>query len=181
MTGELGSRRAGWAYPSRQWLENAERKAELQGRLDQWLSGTAQPQGATQRVAFAQTLYEKSRHAESARAYAEAFAEDAALAEDLARSHRYNAACASVLAAASGGAEAAQARGRALEWLRADLAARERAPARLAATLEHWQQDPDFASVRDRLGDLPEPERAAWSDLWLAVDLALSAARPAAK
>ena len=35
----------------------------------------------------------------------------------------------------------------------------------VAATLEHWKKDPDFASVRDRPGDLPEPERVAWRAL----------------
>ena len=178
---ELGSRRADWAYPSGKWLEDAERKAELEGRLDQVLSGKAQPRDALERIEFALALYDKARHAESARMYAEAFAEDAALAEDLAKGHRYNAACSAALAAAPGEADAAEWRGRALEWLRADLAAREKAATGLAATLEHWKKDPDFASVRDRLGDLPEPERAAWRDLWAAVDLALAAARPAAK
>ena len=125
-------------------------------------------------------LYAKARHAESARMFAEAFAEDAALAADLAQSHRYNAACSAALAAALGGADAAEWRGQALEWLRADLAAREQAATGLAATLEHWKQDPDFASVRDRLDDLPKPESEAWGSLWDAVDRSLAAASPAA-
>ena len=40
------------------------------------------PRGALERVAFAELLCAKSRQGESARMYAEAFAEDAALAED---------------------------------------------------------------------------------------------------
>jgi hypothetical protein len=106
--------------------------------------------------------------------YAQAFADDATLAEDLAKSHRYNAACSAALTAALGGEDAAEWRSRALEWLRADLAAREKAATDLAATLENWKKDSDFASVRDRLGDLPEPERAAWRGLWAAVDVALA-------
>jgi hypothetical protein len=136
---------------------------------------------AVERIELALALYAKVRHAESAQMFAEAFADDAALAEDLGNSHRYNAACSAALAAAPGGADAAQWRGQALEWLRADLAAREKAATGLAATLEDWKKDPDFASVRDRLGELPELERAAWRDLWAAVDLALAVARPAAK
>jgi len=178
---ELGSRRAGWAYPSGQWIEDAERMAELDGRLDQVLSGKAQPRDALERIEFALALYGKASHAESARMYAEAFAEDAALAEDLAESHRYNAACSAALAAAAGGADAEEWRERALEWLRADLAAREKAATGLAASLEHWKQDPDFASVRDRVDDLPEAERDAWRSLWAAIDLALAAALPAAQ
>jgi len=126
-------------------------------------------------------LYAKARHAESARMYSEAFDDDDALAEDLAKSCRYDAACSAALASAAGGADAAEWRGRALEWLRADLAAREKAPSGLVATLEHWKQDSDFASVRDRLDDLPEPERDAWRGFWAAVDLALATALPAAK
>jgi tetratricopeptide (TPR) repeat protein len=178
---ELGSRRAEWALPSAKWIEDAERNAELESRLDRVLSGQAQPRDAVERIEFASLLYFKAHNAESAWMYAEAFAEDAALAEDLAKSHRYSAACSAALAAAAGGADAPEWRGRALEWLRADLAAREKAATGLADTLEHWKQDPDFASVRDRLGDLPEPERAAWRDLWAAVDLAPATARPAAK
>jgi len=178
---ELGSKRAGWAYPSGKWLEDAEGNAKVEGRLDQVLSGKAQPRDAVERIEFALMLYAKSRHAESARMYAELFADDATLAEDLANHHRYNAACSAALAGAAGGADAAEWRGRALEGLRADLAAREKAATGLAATLENWKKDPDFASVRDRLGDLPESERDAWRGLWAAVDLALTAALPAAK
>jgi hypothetical protein len=112
--------------------------------------------------------------------YADAFAEDPSLAEDLVQGHRYNAACSASLGAARGGADTAEWRGRAIEWLRADLAAREKAPSGLVKALEHWKQDPDLAAVRDRLDDLPEPEREAWRSLWAAVDRALAAARPAA-
>jgi len=145
------------------------------------LSGKARPRDAVEQTEFALMLYKKARHAESAQMYAEAFAEDAALAEDFVRSHRYNAACSAALAGAAGGADAAEWRGRALEWLRADLAAREKAATGLAAMLEHQKEDADFASVRDRLGDLPESERDAWRGLWAAVDLALETAAPAAK
>ena len=162
-------------------IEHAERMEVLEGRLDQVLSGKAQPRDAVERVEFARMLQKKARYAESARMYAEAFADDATLVEDLAKVHRYNAACSAALAAAAGGADAAESRGRALEWLRADLAAREQAATGVAATLEHWKTDPDFASVRERLGDLPEPERDAWRGLWAAVDLALTAALPAVK
>ena len=154
---------------------------ELEGRLDQLLSGKARPRDAMERIEFALVLYAKARHAESARMYAEAFAEDGALAEDLAEGHRYNAACSASLEAARGGADAAEWRGRALEWLRADLAAHEKAPSDLAATLEHWKKDSDLAAVRDRLDELPEPEREAWRSLWAAVDQALAVARSAAK
>jgi regulator of sirC expression with transglutaminase-like and TPR domain len=141
------------------------------------LAGEERPRDAVERVALAELLYAKSRHAESARMYAEAFAEDAALAEH----HRYNAACSASLEAARAGTDAAEWRGRALEWLRADLDAREKARSMLVATLEHWKRDPDLAVVRDSLDELPKPEREAWRSLWAEVDRALAAARPAAR
>jgi hypothetical protein len=58
------------------------------------ISGGERPRDAVERVAFAELLYAKSRHAESARMWAEAFA------EDLARNHRYNASCSAALATA---------------------------------------------------------------------------------
>jgi tetratricopeptide (TPR) repeat protein len=178
---ELGSRRAGWPYPSGEWIEDAERKAAMEGPLAQVPSGQARSQDALERIELALALYDKARHTESARMFAEAFAADAALAEDLAKSHRYNAARSAALAAANEEAGAAEWRGRALEWLRADLAAREKAVTGLAAMLEHWKKDPDFASVRDRLGELPGLERAAWGGFWAAVELALAFAPPATK
>jgi hypothetical protein len=153
--------------------------AELEGRLDQVLSGGERPSDAFERIAFAEMLYAKSRHAESARMYAEAFGDVAALAEDLAKGHRYNAACSAALAAARGGADAAEWRGRALEWLRADLAAREKAPSGLAAKLKHWKRDPDLAGSRDRLEELPVTEREGWTKLWADVDALLARASEA--
>jgi hypothetical protein len=178
---ELGSRRAGWPYPSGEWIEDAERRAELDRHLDLMLSGHARPRDALERTDLALALYANARHAESARMYAEAFAEDAALAEDVAKGHRYNAACSASLEAARGGPDAAEWRGRALDWLRADLAAREKAPSGLVAMLEHWKQDPDLAAVRDRLDELPNPEREAWRGLWAAVDRTLAAALSAVR
>ena len=171
----------GWNYPSEEWIESAELKAEIEGRLDPALPGGEPPRDAVERIAFAELLYAKARCAESARMYADAFAEDAALAEDLVKSHRYNAACAAALATVGGEAGAAEWRGRALEWLRADLAAREKAPSGLVTVLERAKRDPDLAAVRDGLDALPEPEREAWRSLWAAVDRTLEAARSAAK
>jgi hypothetical protein len=70
----------------------------------------------------------------------------------------------------------------ALAWLRADLARWQdpknhpAPPSRrtAAATLAHWQKDPDLAAVRgdDALARLPEPERADWRKLWSDVEAA---------
>jgi len=172
---ELGSKQPGWASPSKDWVEEAERKAALEARLDQVLSGGDQPRDAVERIEFAEVLYAKSRPAESARMYAGAFAEDAALAES-SRGHRYNAACSASLAAACGGADAAEWRGRALGWLRADLDAGS-TPS--TAALEHWKRDTDLAAVRDHTDDLPAGERDDWRRLWADVDALLAGAREA--
>jgi hypothetical protein len=78
--------------------------------------------------------------------------------------------------------EAARAklRGQALGWLRTELDTWSKAldsddpKARdvVAATLRHWERDPDLASVRDQAGLnlLPEAERGDWKALWNAVD-----------
>ena len=115
---------------------------------------------------------------------APAFAAEPKLADDPHQPHRYNAACAAALAAASQGEDAARLpdklrdglRRQALRWLSDDLAAWRKlltgggAQARqaLAQHLRHSQKDPDLAPVRDAaaLAALPDAECAAWEKLW---------------
>jgi tetratricopeptide (TPR) repeat protein len=95
----------------------------------------------------------------------------------------FNAACAAVRAsfgegdgAALEGKERAHLREQALEWMRTNLAARQKqlndAPAKVApavlGTIQQWQKDLDFAGVRghDALAKLPDTERRAWQKLW---------------
>jgi tetratricopeptide (TPR) repeat protein len=177
---ELGSKRADWAHPSKEWVESARWRVEFADRMERMLSGEEQPRDAAERVRLATLLSRRARHTEAARMWTEAFAEDNALAEDLSRNHRYNAACAAALAAEAGGADAAAWRGQTLEWLRADLAARAKDVAGLVKRLQHWKSDPDLAGVRDRIDGLPEPERGGWRSFWAQVDEALAAARTAA-
>jgi tetratricopeptide (TPR) repeat protein len=169
---ELGSKRADWRHASGEWLRNAEGLAEMEGRLDLVVSGQARPRDGNELGNLVRMLHAKSRHSEAARMWAEALVEDGSLAEDLSNGHRYNAACSAALASAAGGTDAAEWRGRALEWLRADIAARERAG--LADTLAHWKEDPDLAAVRDRLDGLPAAEREGWTKLWADVDALLA-------
>jgi hypothetical protein len=71
-------------------------------------------------------------------------------------------------------------RRRALDWLRADLAAYaqlagQNKPAvnkAIQRRLRHWRSDPDLASVRDpkALDRLADDDRAAWQALWRDVD-----------
>jgi tetratricopeptide (TPR) repeat protein len=107
---------------------------------------------------------------------------------------RYRAACAAVRAAA-GKADADKLtdkektglREQALAWLRDNLKhytgqLKELDAAKQAEVqaLHYWQQDPDLASVRGEktLAQLPEPERAAWQQLWTEVEKLLQKVGP---
>jgi tetratricopeptide (TPR) repeat protein len=181
----LGSRRGDWTSPSAQWVREAERMVELDARLSAVLAGKARAKDAAERLALAQLcqLYRK-HYAAAARFYTEAFAEQPALAANLAASHRYNAACAAALAGCGQGKAAAsltpqdraRLRHQALDWLRADLRLREKQlkswwpgeKGRARQALEYWLKAPDFAGVRRSMAlrRLPAKERAAWARLW---------------
>jgi superkiller protein 3 len=175
--------------PHQERIRACERLAELDGRLPSVLKGEAKPAGAAERVEFAQLCQGPKRlYVTSARLYAEAFAEQPKLAEDLRGGHRYGAACAAALAAAGRGKDAgplddvgkALLRQQALDWLRADLAAwgkvvEKGSPQELALArraLRHWQKDPDLTSLRDRdaLAKLAQAGREACRRLWADVD-----------
>ncbi len=182
---ELGSRRPGWPYPSARWVRYAERFVELDAKLPSFLKREAKPAntGECLELALMCAQYKKLNRA-AADFFAQAFAEQPQLADDLGPQHRYNAACAAALAGCGQGKDADQSdakervrlRRQALDWLRADLAAWGRllekepdkaAPA-LTKTLEHWEQDTDLAGVCGpaALAKLPEAQRQDWQKLW---------------
>jgi serine/threonine-protein kinase len=176
---ELGSRRADWRYPSAEWIRDSERMVDLEGRLPAVLAGTAQPSDAAECLAFVEVCLIKGARGDAIRLYEQAFEKDVALkARD-----GYNAACAAALAAAADEAAAPRLRGLSLAWIRASLAARESeiesTPGEVLSRLTHWKEDPDLASVRDRIDELPEAERADWRKLWADVDAALAQAKAA--
>jgi hypothetical protein len=129
--------------------------------------------------------------AAAARLCAESFAAQPALADDLNRPHRYNAACWAAQAGCGQGEddprpdalERARLRTQAREWLAANLRALtalvERNNPQVTATvvqrLRHWQQDGDLSGVRHpwALWRLPDSERAAWRQLWADVAVLL--------
>jgi hypothetical protein len=120
--------------------------------------------------------------------YAEVFASDPKLADDLKSAHRYNAACSAAMAGcgrakdepALSEAGRATLRRQALDWLRADLALRARqfesgkpeSIADVSQKLAHWKTDPDLADVRDpaAMAKLPDDEQREWRALWAEVD-----------
>jgi hypothetical protein len=170
-------------------VRDAERLVALDRKLPAVLKGQGRRADAAERLAFAQFCqrYKKLPRA-AAGFYADAFAAVPKLAADPRSGRRYNAACAAALAAAGRGEDAvkladderARLRQQALAWLRADLAAFDKTAGEgtpqtrrlIAQALQHWQQVPDLASLRDKaaLEKLPAAERDPWQRLWADVD-----------
>jgi tetratricopeptide (TPR) repeat protein len=165
-------------------LAGAERMAAVRGKLPAFLEGTYTPASNEERLDLAEWCQIKKLNHTAAGLYAAAFAADPKLADDLKTGHRYNAACDAALADAGQGADAAKLddkertrlRQQALDWLKADLAARRNRldsgppqgrPA-IVKTLRHRQQDPDLAGIRDAasLAKLPAEEQKAFNQLW---------------
>jgi hypothetical protein len=104
----------------------------LDQHLGAVLEGKETPADDAERLVLAQfcQLRFKKHYATSCRFFAEAFANDATLADDMHQQHRYNAACAAALAGCGQGNDAdklddkerARLRKQAVLWLRADLA-----------------------------------------------------------
>jgi serine/threonine-protein kinase len=182
--------------PAAEQLRQCDRFLALDQKLPALLQGQAKPADAAERLALAQLCRQyKQLYAAATRFYAEAFADQPGLAEDLQAGHRYHAACAAALAGGGQGKDAdqlddqerARLRRQALGWLRADLAAWtqvvDKAPpqARPAArqALQHWRKDPDLAGLRDpgAVAKLPEAERQACRQLWADVEALLRKAR----
>jgi hypothetical protein len=122
-------------------------------------------------------LSEDGRYAAAARWCAESFAAHPHVIAGPPFGHRYDAACAAVLAGcgqgrdAAGLDEAARAgfRRQALDWLRAELEVRRRPLVQaLANEMQHWLWEARFDRVRepDGLARLPAAERQAWQRLW---------------
>jgi serine/threonine protein kinase/Flp pilus assembly protein TadD len=164
----------------------------MEAKLPAVLAGKAKLMNATEQLRAAVMCHEyKQLFAVAARFYADAFAAEPKLAEDMEAQNRYNAACAAAKAAAGQGAHAAmlddsersRLRRLALGWLTADLAAWAKIAAEpnarpaVLATLQHWQEDPDFAGVRGdaALVKLAAAERADWQKLWADVAARLKA------
>jgi hypothetical protein len=185
-------------------VANDPANAALDQRLAAVIRGET-PKDNPERLQLAYQACEKKLYGESARLYGEAMEADPKLGDDRQAQHRYNAACAAALAAASGtgppyqkessgrtekpltDADRAKFRNQAHAWLEAELKAwsgllesakDHKQRQAIAGTLEHWREDTDLASVRDKhaLDSLPEGERAMWKTLWADVDRLLKEA-----
>jgi serine/threonine protein kinase/Flp pilus assembly protein TadD len=192
---KLGTQQADWSHPSGRWVQQCKVLLALDQKWAAIQKGDAQPGGPSERLALAGLCQGcKKQFVAAARLYAEAFAAAPKLAADLAKAHRYYAACAAALAAAGGGKDAAdldadarsRLRSQALVWLQADLevwrkqgaGGQRAAVAAVIKTLSGLQSDPQLASVRDEkaLVALPEAERKQWQSFWREVALGLEQA-----
>jgi tetratricopeptide (TPR) repeat protein len=169
--------------PNRAEGEAAVRQAKAGERLEAVLRGDQHPGSAAEAIDFAGLCHYQWRLAETARLYADAFAAEPRLADNLAAGYRYNAACNAAPAGCGEGKgapgpddkERPRLRQQALTWLRADLAVRTRqlaGPPRqkagAAMQLRMWLAADDLAGVRDaaKLTQLPEVERKEWEAFW---------------
>jgi tetratricopeptide (TPR) repeat protein len=137
----------------------------------------------------------KNRQAEAVEFYERAFKIEPALAEDRARQHRYNAACAAVLAGIGYGHNApklheeknVKLRRQGRLWLQADfdrqaIQLKEGKPEQIVESergLSRWQAEPNLAGVREpkELAKLPQAEAKIWRQLWIDVAASVRAAR----
>jgi serine/threonine protein kinase/Tfp pilus assembly protein PilF len=190
----LGSARAGWSYPSARWVKECRRLIELDGRLPAILDGKVACANAAERVEVANLCYYRQRPAAAARFWSEALQANPKLADDITAGNRYAAARTAALAAAGkgidgaalDGAQRAQWRKQALDWLQADLAAHAEQLQHgevwehhsVRQRLRHWQSYPDLAALREpaALEQLPPDEQAAFRQLWLDVTALLARA-----
>jgi serine/threonine protein kinase/Flp pilus assembly protein TadD len=185
---ELGSRKPGWNQPSAKWVKDCQRLVDLDGELIAVLHGEQPSAGADKLIELIEPCRLKRWYGAAATCYDRAFAANPALLESTGGDHRYNAACYAVLA---GGRRDAgperlddagrrRSRDKALTWLRAELAVRQKQldqgaktdQVALQRTLLHWQKDIDLADVRDpeRLALLTDAEQAPWQQFWAEVE-----------
>ncbi len=89
----IGSARPDWPFPSPRWVRDAEVLVELDRKLSAIRERKEKPANDAERLALARLGKVKRLYATSAGFYAEAFANDVKLADDMPQHHRYNAAC----------------------------------------------------------------------------------------
>jgi serine/threonine-protein kinase len=178
---ELGSQFPAWNYPSQQWLEQCEQFAAVEQKLADVIAGRAEAEDGEQWVLLAEACTASQRPATAADMYRHAFAADNTLAGDVERAVRYTAATCAAQAFAGEGSEQldesqrAELHQQAIEWLRADLAARQQQLQsgdpqdrdEVRRKLEYWKQDTQLDGIRgsELTPDQRERQKAFWSDV----------------
>ena len=198
---ELRSKRSGQPiFPEdRHWIASLDRQAAIVSRLPAIAKGDDPPDDIDEQLFLAEVAYIRKFFATAARLWSRAVDAKPALGDDRKAQHRYNAACAAALAAAGQGKNEAcpdaaarvNLRRQALACLKMELAAWAKVldfgnPQEVAAivlALQHWQEDADLVSIRDRaeLDSLPADEQRAWRALWSDVAALLAKALACSK
>jgi len=177
---ELGSKRRGWSHPSVDWVRHCQGLVEREKQMLAVLDGKARAADAGEVAGHAALAAWTRRYGAAVRLWDKAFRAEGKLADDLLAGYRYQAAVVAARAAAGKGRDAsglsdarkADLRKQALDWLKADLAARVKQPAgERAAMLRLWRSDEGLAVFRDEqaLRALPEAESVCWEDFWCEV------------
>ena len=143
--------------PARTNLAQAERLAVARDNLPAFQNGSYTPATNDERLGLALWCQVKKLHRTAAGLYADAFAADPKLADDLKAGTRYNAACSTALAVAGQGEDAAKLddrertrlRQQALDWLRADLVLRAK---QLESNRAERTEDAEALATRPRPG-----------------------------
>jgi serine/threonine-protein kinase len=169
-------------------LVSTEKMILVQEKFPAFLKGEFKPRNGDELHGLQGMCALKHLPLTACRMFADAFAADPKMADDLKMGHRYDAACDAALAAAGRGAdcdklddkEKARLRSQALTWLQADLALHQKrlergdpaARAEAQQKLQSWLRDTDFNSVRgpEALARLSADERTAWAKLWTDVE-----------
>ncbi|MFN7805447.1 MAG: tetratricopeptide repeat protein, partial [Planctomycetaceae bacterium] len=157
------------------WDERDPAMQALDRRVQEVVTG-AQPQSLAERISVAKRLATRDEPAAALRLCVAALESQPGQAADRQAELGYVAACVAVAEAArlpvDRAEEAAQLRGRALNWLQQELASWRQVDPTLSRTRRHalrrWRFDPYLASVsrEDRRARLPEAEQAAWRELF---------------
>jgi tetratricopeptide (TPR) repeat protein len=180
------------------WIRHVlRREAErlIMPELPAFLAGTQKPRDNAEWAALSASCWARGLFVTMARRYAEGFAADPKLADNLPAVHRYNAACLAALAGCGQGEEAAKLepkeggrwRKQARDWLRADLTAhanrlengKPEDRGRTQRQLEHWLRDADLAGIRDAdaISSFDAEEKKACRKLWDDVNALLKTSR----
>jgi hypothetical protein len=161
---------------SRTWDERDPAMQALDRRVQDVVAG-AEPHSLAERITLAKRLATRDDPAAALRLCVAALESQPDQAADRPAELGYVAACVAVAEAArlpeDRAEEAAQLRGRALNWLQQELASWRKVDPTLSQTRRHalrrWRFDPYLASVsqEERRARLPAAEQAAWRELFL--------------
>jgi serine/threonine-protein kinase len=168
--------------------------AAFDAQLKAIVEGEKRPKDPGELLQFARRAYDLTRYVTAARLWREALELDPRFGEDRQAWHRYEAACAAVLAGCGQGkheappsdAQKTKLRQQALDGLTGEIGAwakfletaSDQQRRVVVERLQHWQRDPDLAGIREdaELAKLPEAERVAFRKLWGDLDALLKKA-----